>query len=82
MRGYGGMRDEDAAASATASRRAMEDEVGMTTAAAVGKVCVVVVGAGVATATVAVSDAEELGRFVGYVVGNAVKVAAVELFMA
>lgn len=78
------MREEDAAAaaSASASRRVMMVDVGTTSAVPVGKLCVILVGAGVAIATVALPDAEELGRFVGYMVGNAVKVAAVELSMA
>ena len=76
------MREDEAAASAAASRRAMEDEVGMTSALAVGNVVIVLVGANVAAAKVAVSGTVELGEFVGHIVGSAVKDAAVELSSA
>lgn len=81
IRGYGAVREE-AAASAAASRRAAAGDVGITSAGAIGDVVVKVVGARVAAAKVAVSGIVELGESVDSVVGKAVKVPAVELFVA
>lgn len=82
MRGYGGIRDWEAAASAAASRRTMEEGVAMASAAADRSEVVILVGTGVATGKVAVPEAAELGEFVGHMVGNAVNDAAVELSSA
>ena len=74
----------EAAASAAASRRATDADVGTASMDEGGSVVIEVVGPGVAaaTATVAVSGTIELGVSVDRDVGKAVNVAAVELFSA